>query len=98
MVKVNPSTCTCGVCKAQFEVNWEINCIDSVERGMGEETMYEGSVHVRCPECDTEIFGEMEFWEYPVGILNLCQITSVSDSAFSEETQIEAPDVYFYDI
>lgn len=98
MVKVNASKCICGVCKTEFQVDWEITCIDSFEREMGEETEYEGIADVNCPNCGNRISGELQFWEYPVGALNLCEIRLVRDSADSEETSIETPDVYFYDL
>lgn len=52
-------------------LEWE----SSDERGMGEETQYSFTCEVQCPHCNHDFTVDGEVWEYPVGAINLIQLT-----------------------
>lgn len=99
MVKISDSVCVCGKCKAKCEMEWEIEDIYTQERGMGEENQYACQGNAVCTDCGNEIIAGLEFYEYPVGVLNnMGGITYITDSHGTEASEVETPSVHFYDL
>lgn len=68
----------CVGCGATINHTFTIHDLEyesSDERDMGEETQYSFTEEVTCPHCGhlNEVTGEV--WEYPVGAVNLIQLT-----------------------
>ncbi|WP_289137740.1 hypothetical protein [uncultured Brevibacillus sp.] len=68
----------CKNCNSTFNHTFIIGNLEyesNDERGMGEEIQYSFTEEVTCPSCNHkgEVIGEV--WEYPVGTVNLIQLT-----------------------
>lgn len=70
MKLVNPVLIQCKECGTLIEVDTDMECVDSQERSMGNELMFNGEVYDNCPNCDNEFVLELNVWEYPVGAIN----------------------------
>ncbi|KAB2459150.1 hypothetical protein F8160_00575 [Bacillus sp. CH126_4D] len=73
---------TCPACGHSFEESIEIINLEesgSDDRGMGTEYQYDFRVDVTCPveECKHSWEQEGEVWEYPVGSVNLIQLSNI---------------------
>lgn len=98
MIRIDKSKCRCGKCNEYFDVEWDVDYIDSNERNMGEECEYRGENEFECPKCNNIIHGELIVYEYPVGCLNYKKIESVYDSFETGMSEFEEPFIVFYDL
>lgn len=94
---VEDSQCICGNCGNKMIIQWEVEFTNSYERQMGAELEYIGDSEEVCSECGNEIFASIQINEYPVGTLEVCQVTRVKDSCGTSSI-VETPVVYFYDL
>lgn len=66
MKKISFTCDSCGALNSVSASNFNYESIDSEEREMGSETVYEGESSVTCA-CGTGISITHRFWEYPEG-------------------------------
>lgn len=69
--------CKCEQCsKVEYisceNLDWEY--VESEERGMGAENHYSANYEFIC-DCGNDIALEFDTWEYPVGVINYCDVT-----------------------
>jgi len=69
--------CKCKQCsKVKYipckNLDWEY--IESEERGMGTENHYSANYEFIC-DCGNDITLEFDTWEYPIGVINYCDVT-----------------------
>lgn len=101
MVKIKQSRCICGKCGTELWMDWdyEIGQVDDKDDGMGEKVTYEGEGIAVCPKCGNEITATFSASEYPAGALeDKIDMKTVDDSEKTEQSLVEAPDIWFYDM
>lgn len=54
------------------EFEWEI--IETDEREMGIETLYEATFEYECNNCNENLKIALQVWEYPEGFINLSEV------------------------
>lgn len=68
--------CDCGenitIDLAAETLDWEV--VDSDEREMGTESLYEAVLYYDCPKCNNSITITFHVWEYPEGFFNMQDI------------------------
>lgn len=98
MVIIEPSKCICGECHKEFYMEWEFEVVDTSEGPMGECVWYHGEGEQECPECGNILYGEFSATEYPPGALEAILEMKVSDSAETDESKVDEPEIHFFDI
>lgn len=100
MIMISKSQGVCGNCGAIFEVDWDPDMLSSYERNMGIESEYCDEEEVICKNCGNHIGARLSFWEYPVGVLSICNDIEVSETKNDNmhPTIIEKPSIAFYDL
>lgn len=69
-------TCpACGEKRTLDAKEFDTKVVESREKsGMGEEKHYAATNDYKCPKCAKDIEVEIEFWEYPKGILETMSV------------------------
>jgi hypothetical protein len=62
-----PYRVECLNCGAKVLIDMELECVGSYERKMGLELEHLAAFDGVCPECERDIFIQVEVWEYPEG-------------------------------
>lgn len=64
------------------------------------ESEYSDEEEVTCENCGNHIEARLSFWEYPVGVLSICNDIEISETKNENwcQTVIEKPNIKFYDL
>lgn len=98
MVVVEKSLCRCGKCNSSFEVEWELEYIDSRERDMGEECVYSGQIDVTCLQCGNVISAQLHVVEFPIGQIEVREMFGLHDSEGTGNSSVEKPLINCFDL
>ena len=68
--------CDCGeiitIDLSEESLDWEV--VESDEREMGTESLYEAVLYYDCPKCNGTLTITLHIWEYPEGFFNMQDI------------------------
>lgn len=97
MVEIKQSYCKCGKCGNIFPVKWELEMQDTPDTGLDMGVTYCGETEEECFSCGNLINAELQATEKPIGVLENVELTFVGDSFNTGLTQVEEPQIFFFD-
>lgn len=95
MIIVSKSKVRCDKCKEDYDVEWDLELVESTEKQMGYNNLYVSEIVAECPYCGEKMNLELQASEYPEGTLEYMQIKG--DSLHSHP-MVEEPEIRFYDL